>query len=109
MKKFSDFFLMIILITAMCFLSFKSARKVQPLQFLNQSVISDSLIQSGQLIFRDGRGFISAVFKKLSLKDPKYSHAGIIHRENGKVYVYHMLGGEGGKNNCMRKELLQSF
>jgi hypothetical protein len=110
MKKIPDLFLMTVLITAICFFSFNTARKEQPRQLINKSaIIPDSLIHSGQLIFRDGRGIISGVFKKLSLRDHKYSHAGIIHLENGKAYVYHMLGGEGGKNNYMRKELLQSF
>jgi hypothetical protein len=69
----------------------------------------DSLFHSGDLIFRDGRGIISSTFRKLSLTDPKYSHAGIIHRENGKIFVYHMIGGEENKTNKMRKDLLSDF
>ena len=70
---------------------------------------SDSLLKSGDIIFREGRGIISNVFRRLSLKDPRYSHAGIIHIEKGDIYVYHMLGGEEGKNNIMRKERIESF
>ena len=72
-------------------------------------LIPDSLFRSGDIIFRDGRGVISSAFRKLSLTDPRYSHAGIIHKENGSVFVYHMLGGERGLNNKMRKDLLSYF
>ena len=71
--------------------------------------IPDSLFRSGDLIFRDGRGFISAAFRRLSLTDPRYSHAGIIHREKGKIFVYHIIGGEGNYTNRMRKDLLSNF
>ncbi len=76
---------------------------------INSQVIPDSMFRTGDLIFRDGRGFISAAFRKLSLSDPRYSHAGIIHIEKGKLFVFHLLGGEANKNNKMRKELLSNF
>lgn len=72
-------------------------------------VIHDSLFRSGDLIFRDGRGFMSSVFRRLSLIDPRYSHAGIIHKEDGKIYVFHIMGGEGNMNSQMRKDLLNNF
>jgi hypothetical protein len=65
--------------------------------------------KSGDIIFRDGRGFISNSFRRLSLSDPRYSHAGIIHLENDKVYVLHVIEGEENKNNRMRKDLLNDF
>ena len=82
------------------------------LKFINNQITAPAFpgykIQSGDIIFRDGRGFISSLFKRLSLKDPAYSHAGIIHRENGGVFVYHIIGGEG-RNNKIKKDLLLDF
>jgi hypothetical protein len=71
--------------------------------------LSDSLFESGDLIFRDGRGIVSRAFRSFSLKDPRYSHAGILHKENNRLYVYHLIGGEEGRNNKMRKEPLRDF
>lgn len=105
--------MMLVLLVAIFMFSFTSIRQKNPLIVKTAryagSSIPDSLFQSGDLIFRDGRGFISMAFRKLSLKDPRYSHAGIIHREAGEIYVYHVLGGEGGSCNTMRKEPLVSF
>ncbi len=71
--------------------------------------ISDSLFRSGDLIFRDGRGVISSAFRLFSLKSPLYSHAGIVHRENGEIYIYHIIGGESNSPGKMKKELLTGF
>lgn len=43
----------------------------------------DSL-KSGDLILRHGRGIISDAFMQLSVKEKKYSHSGLIHKEGGK-------------------------
>jgi hypothetical protein len=111
--KHYDYFIIPILLLAI-FISFSFNKKNS---FDSNDAISnnqlqkfsDTLFQSGDIIFRDGRGIISNIFRRLSLKDPKYSHAGIIHVENKNIFVYHMLGGEGGKNNTMRKERIESF
>ena len=65
-------------------------------------------IQSGDLVFRLGHGFISESLKKFSLKDSRYSHAGIISMENGKPIVYHLLGGESSAT-VLQKETLEKF
>jgi permuted papain-like amidase YaeF/Yiix C92 family enzyme len=66
-------------------------------------------LQSGDVILRSGKGFISDVFRQLSSGDKKYSHAGIISIEEHKVFVYHILGGETKQGSQIRKELLDSF
>ena len=45
----------------------------------------------------------------LSFNEKKYSHAGIVHIEGGKAYVYHAIGGEENVSNKMRKDLLKDF
>lgn len=79
------------------------------LSSVSQIAIPHIQLQTGDLILRDGRGFISEVFKSFSLKDPKYSHAGLINIENGKIYVYHALGGEENVSNKLKKESLVNF
>lgn len=114
MKKFPDLFLITFLIGASLMISFKNRNEeiVQTYKStgkIKTPVIPDSLFRSGDIIFRDGRGVISSAFRRLSLTDPRYSHAGIIHKENGMVFVYHILGGERGMNNKMRKDPLSYF
>ena len=71
--------------------------------------ISLSPVQSGDIIFRDGRGFMSSAFRKLSLTEPAYSHTGIIHRIDKKLYVYHLIGGENNPDGLMRLERIENF
>ena len=68
-----------------------------------------STLTSGDLIFRDGKSYISHTLKQFNLKDSRFSHAGIIHIEGGQTYVYHCIGGEGSSDNKMRRESLASF
>ena len=105
---------MVVVCGAMLMLSFSQKHK-SSVNFKNVNEIdnnsplylNDSLFHSGDIIFRDGRGIISNAFKKFSLTDPRYSHAGIIHKENGKTFVYHIIGGHEDKN--MKKEPLTEF
>jgi hypothetical protein len=115
MRKFPDL-LMVVLILGSCLVFSYSAitgsvkypvKSVKPnFSFLPAG---DSLFKSGDIIFRDGRGIISSAFRKLSLRDPRYSHAGIIHREGHRLFVYHLIGGEGNKDNSMRKDDITDF
>lgn len=112
MKINSDLFLMaVVLGTLLLFsfsVSFNSANKTKE-EEINSFNFPDSIFRSGDLVFRDGRGVISSSFKRLSLTDPKYSHAGILHIEDGRYFVFHVIGGEDNKNNLMRKDLLSVF
>lgn len=65
-------------------------------------------VQSGDIVFRLGHGFISESMRRFSLKDSRYSHTGIIGIENGKQVVYHLLGGESSVT-VMQKESLDKF
>jgi len=67
------------------------------------------LPQTGDLVFRRGRGWLSDVISSFSKHKPEYSHVGLIHREGETVYVYHILGGENSGPNDVRKDLLSDF
>lgn len=81
----------------------------QPSQLHRAIMPSYDSLKSGDLILRHGRGIISDAFMQLSLKEKKYSHSGIIHKEGDKVYVYHAIGGEDNPNSKLRKDLLYDF
>src|SRR5688572_7543756 len=63
-------------------------------------------VDTGDLILRNGKGLISEFFRNASL-EKKYSHAGIASRENGTVWVYHILGTPGSKG--LQKVKLEEF
>ncbi len=73
------------------------------------SLETETKFQSGDIVLRSGKGFISDVFRQFSKNDKKYSHAGIISLEDEQVYVYHILGGKTINGGQLRKELLSSF
>lgn len=66
-------------------------------------------LQSGDLIFRHGRGFISDALMSFSRHEHKYSHAGIVVVEDGIPCVIHAIGGEENKSNKLKKDLLSVF
>src|SRR6185503_1799599 len=68
-----------------------------------------TLLKSGDLIFRHGRGFISQGLMQLNQREKKYSHAGIISVEGVNVFVYHAIGGEENQSNKLRKDPLEVF
>jgi len=75
----------------------------------NHAKPDSAKLQSGDLIFRHGRGAISNGLMALNLREKKYSHVGIIHIENEKVFVYHAIGGEENKTNKLRKDPVEVF
>jgi hypothetical protein len=74
-----------------------------------QAEIPYYLLKPGDIIFRDGIGIVSDALKKFSLTDKRYSHAGIIHIENNKVFVYHMMTGGKHSQGGMIKEPIENF
>lgn len=67
------------------------------------------ILQTGDLIFRHGRGAISNALKQFSRRETKYSHAGIISIESDQVFVYHAIGGEENRSNKLRKDPIELF
>lgn len=75
----------------------------------NYQPVSDNVLrkfETGDIVLRNGKGFISDVFKNFSLHEKRFSHAGIVVVEHGRVEVYHIIGEE---NNGMKKELFSDF
>lgn len=66
-------------------------------------------IQTGDLICRKGNGFFSDYFRRYASKEQKYSHIGIILREQDSLYVYHAEASELSGVGFVKKEAIASF
>ena len=64
-------------------------------------------LKTGDIVLRNGRGWISDFFRNTSLIKKEYSHAGIIIAGEHDTLVAHMIGGE--ISSGYRKETLASF
>lgn len=58
----------------------------------------------GDLVMRNGKGIISSWFRKMSLNDPQFTHAGLVELVNGKPYVVHCRQ-EGQPEGIVRESL----
>lgn len=66
-------------------------------------------IENAFLVCRLGNGYFSKYFKKYASKEQKYSHIGIVSKEEGKLYVYHSEASELTGVGFVKKEPLQVF
>ena len=62
---------------------------------------------NGDLILRNGKGLLSSVFRKSSLNQPLYTHAGFLYKFNNTWYVYHYIDDE--KQSGLHIERLSDF
>ena len=60
-----------------------------------QANINLNLVQDGDIVLRDSKSLIGSQFKMMSQHDKRFSHAGIIRKENNALYVYHMANENG--------------
>jgi hypothetical protein len=67
------------------------------------------LIQSGDLIFRNGVDDISRAARSFNRIDTSFSHCGLLLVENDTVFVYHMLGGQYNPDQKLRRDPIDSF
>lgn len=114
MKRFPDLLLFTIAIGTILFCSFSAtgllSNSLKKEKLKHKSVIpATNQLKSGDLIFRDGKSYISKTLKQFNRIDPRFSHAGIIHIEGNQAFVYHCIGGEENVTNKMKKESLPSF
>jgi hypothetical protein len=61
------------------------------------------VLQTGDLIFRNGKGFISDMLRNTSQRERSYSHVGILVWENQVPMVYHMI--EDANNHALDSDL----
>ena len=68
------------------------------------SLVNMNSIQNGDIVLRDSKSLIGSQFKMMSQHDKKFSHAGIIRKENGTAFVYHMAN-EKGQSGLLKTNL----
>lgn len=85
-----------------------SCNNMQKKSCENKAFFYDSL-QSGVLICRLGNGFFSNYFRNYASKEKKFSHIGIISKENDSLFVYHSEASELTGVGKVKREHLSSF
>ncbi len=66
-------------------------------------------IENGFLICRLGNGYFSNYFRKYASEEQKYSHIGIVSKENDSIYIYHSEASEFTGVGYVKKESLNLF
>ena len=101
---------LVIITLILCFLSqIQGIGKTNREFKLPVSESENAKIQSGDIILREGKSFISQAFRNFSNVDKHYSHAGVAYILHGKMYVCHVVAAEGNKSDKIRLEPLESF
>jgi len=75
----------------------------------NKIEFDNKKVENGFLICRLGNGYFSNYFRKYASKEQKYSHIGIISKENDSIYVYHSEASEFTGVGYVKKERLSFF
>lgn len=79
-------------------------------QALDSIEMAKTIIQHGDLICRTGFDFVSQSLQSFNTVDKTYSHSGLAFIENGKIMVYHAIGGvDENPSESFKKEPLDSF
>ena len=99
MKGFKWIFLFTVLVNAVLILSIYNRSHSE-----NTIALNLNSIQDGDIVFRESNSLIGTQFKMMSQHDKKFSHAGIIRKENGIAVVYHMAN-ENGRSGLLKTNL----
>lgn len=91
--------------------------KKQPIANSREDTVSNTarivnmkkLVQSGDLIFRNGNDEVSRAARSFNRKDTSYSHCGIIFIEHDSVFVYHALGGTYNPSQKLMRQPIEAF
>jgi hypothetical protein len=69
----------------------------------------ESQLRDGDLVVRTGNDFISLTLRQFSRQGRTYSHCGLVRIEQGRVFVYHAIGGEDNPNARLRRDTFAEF
>ena len=113
MKRTYNFFLFLLFLCAGCTSADSTNKKsISPADLSTAFKAIDSLkqfINSGDIIFRNGRDEISQAARSMNRKDTSFSHCGLVFIENDSAFVYHAIGGVYNPGQKLRRDLLDSF
>lgn len=90
----------------------KEEKTVDPAYMQNSFIkinAAKSLLQNGDMIFRNGIDEVSQAARSMNRKDTSYSHCGLVMIEYDTVFVYHALGGIYNPDQKLLREPVDSF
>lgn len=67
------------------------------------------IIRNGDLVFRQGRGIFSEMFKNIGETDSQFSHVGIVYTDGNDIFVIHTEANELTGVGFAKKEKLSDF
>jgi len=88
-----------------------SGKFIDPADLQNKHAVDSavSMLRSGYIVLRSGRGADSKLLMQMNRKDQTYSHCGIVMIENGYPFVYHSIGGEDNPDERLRRDSAKFF
>ncbi|MBK6938049.1 MAG: hypothetical protein IPH18_15090 [Chitinophagaceae bacterium] len=78
---------------------------------INASSINNikKVVQTGDLIFRNGNDEVSRTARSFNRKDTSFSHCGLVFIENDSPFVYHALGGTYNPSQKLMRQSIEEF
>lgn len=74
-----------------------------------KKVIEKNVFEEGDIVLRYGGGLWSPFFRDISRRDKRFSHAGILVRENGEICVVHASAADLTGIGSVSCESLETF
>ena len=74
-----------------------------------ENLMYQNTLNNGVLVCRLGTGYFSEYFKNYASKEKKYSHIGMVAKENDTLFVYHCEASELTGVGFVKREQLSSF
>jgi Permuted papain-like amidase enzyme, YaeF/YiiX, C92 family len=112
MKGYRFIFLFLLFIYSYCKQADKKEQVPDPAKiagYYQQVKKIEPLLQSGDMIFRNGNDEVSRAARSFNRKDTSFSHCGLVLRENDSLFVYHALGGSFNPSQKLMRQSLDSF
>lgn len=77
----------------------------------NLSLIKSAvhLVRDGDLVTRSDDDFESLSLQNFSKRDRRFSHSGIVFKEDNNYYVYNAVAGPENLSGSIKKDLIDSF
>lgn len=114
MIKFDKKYLigMMVIVLLVLYVAFGDTKKEKKLSYEKKQTLlfpKVDLVDDADMVFRRGYGVDSTVAMNFSEGEKRYSHAGIVVREDNEIYVIHSEEDEDNHQNGVSKETLHDF
>lgn len=112
MKRFLISPLFLLLFVPACVPKPAPPKKTNPATLAGNFQLIDStrqLIESGDVIFRNGNDDVSRAARSMNRTDTSFSHCGLIQIEGDTIFVYHAIGGIYNPSQRLRRDPIDSF